>query len=89
MSAATLEITVVEGLLRFDGTVLELFRDDGRTGAWRLHARLITDVEQDRRRDRIELRFHTTPHFYESAQILLADEALAADLVRLVERARG
>ena len=89
MSERVLELPVVEGLLRFDGTVVELFRNDGRTGAWRLHARLITEVEQDRRRDRIELRFHTTPHFYESAQVPLADEVAALDLIRAVESTRA
>ena len=82
-----LDVPVIEGILSFDGRVVELFRTDGRQGAWRLHARLITAIEQDRRRDRIELRFQTTPKFYESAQVLLTDEASALDLVRAVEAA--
>lgn len=87
MSATVLELAVVEGLLRFDGTVVELFRSDGRTGAWRLHAALITAIEQDRRKDRIEVRFRTTPTFYESAQVPLTDESMARELVRAVEAA--
>jgi hypothetical protein len=84
-----IEMTVLEGLLCFDGRVLELFRNDGRTGAWRLHVGVITAVEQDRRRDRIEARFFTNQHFYESAQVPLADEPALLGLIAAVELATG
>lgn len=84
-----IEVPVMEGLLSFDGRVLELFRGDGMQGSWRLHARLITAVEQERRKDRILFRFYTAPKFYESASVSLEREQAAVDLAARVEGAGG
>ncbi len=77
-----------EGLLRLDPPVLELFRNDGRQGAWRLHATLVTEIEQERRSDRIQVRFHTTPKFYESAEVAFENEPLLQSLLSALAGAR-
>ena len=82
-----IELRTLEGLLRFDTPVLELFRNDGRERSWRLHAALITAVEQERRSDRIHVRFRTTPKFYESAEVAFENERSLQELIRRVEAA--
>ncbi len=83
-----IELPTLEGMLCFDGRVLELFRNDGRESPWRLHGALIIDIEQERRSDRIHVRFHTTPKFYESAELTFDGEPLLQKLLKALDSAR-
>ena len=46
-----LEISTPEGLLCWDGRILESFGGDGRRHSWRLHAALIAAIDVERRQD--------------------------------------
>jgi hypothetical protein len=81
------EIEVLEGLLCWDGRVLELFRRDGRQGSWRLHGTLVTAVRTEVLEDRLEVRFHTTPAHYESVQVAPEAEAALRALIAALDRA--
>lgn len=61
-----------EGLLTWDGRVLELFKTDGKTGEWRVHALTIVRWEIEQRRGAFLLKVFDHEKHYESA---LVDDA--------------
>lgn len=63
-------IWVEEGLLVWTGNVLELFRNDGKQGSWRLHGLVVQRWEAEPRRgDRSLLKVWDSEHHYESALV--------------------
>ena len=70
MADSETRIWVDEGLLVWDGSVLELFRSDGKQGSWRLHGLVIQRWESEpRRNDRTLLKVWDSPKHYESAMV--------------------
>ena len=75
------EIPVFEGTLVWDGRVLELFRDDGKQGAFRLLASHIVSTEIERRKDRLFVKFNVTDRFYEAVEVAFDHEPAITGLV--------
>jgi hypothetical protein len=85
MAAGETRIWVDEGLLVWDGSVLELFRNDGKTGAWRLHALTVQRWEaQALRGERSLLKIWDSAKHYEAATVattqLVAMTAVMAEI---------
>lgn len=76
-----IEIAVFEGTLVWAGRVLELFRNDGKQGAFRLLGSHVIGTSVERRRDRLFVRFDVTDRYYASVEAALDQEAAVAGLV--------
>jgi hypothetical protein len=71
MAGEERRVRTAEGLLTWDGRVLEYFKTDGRSGAWRVHAATILKWELDQRKNVTLLKVYDNERHYESA--LIAD----------------
>ena len=74
-------ITTQEGLLTWDGRVLELFATDGKDNHWRVHVATIVRWELEHRRGCVLLKLFTHPKHYRST---LVDDATLPTLQSLM-----
>lgn len=76
-----IEVQVFEGMLIWDGRVLELFRNDGKQGAFRLFGDHVRSTHVERRKDRLLVKFEVTDRFYESVEVGFEHEAAITDII--------
>ena len=76
-----IEVDVFEGTLVWDGRVLELFRNDGKQGSFRVLGDHVQSTEIERRKDRLHVKFAVTDRFYEAVEVGLDQEAAITDLI--------
>ena len=76
-----IEVDVFEGTLVWDGRVLELFRNDGTQGSFRVFGAHVLSTDIERRKDRLFVKFEITDRFYESVQVTFDQEAAITDLI--------
>jgi hypothetical protein len=69
-------VTTREGLLTFDGRVLEIFPTDGKDNRWRVHAATVVRWELEQRKGCALLKVFTHPKHHRST--LVDDVALPA-----------
>lgn len=72
---------VDDGLLVWDGTVLELFPTDGRSDAWRIHGATVEACEFEQRRGGSLLKIPLTKRYYRS---VFVPDALLAEVRAIV-----
>ena len=77
-----------EGLLTWDGSVLELFKNDGKTGAWRVHALTIVRWEIEQRRGLFLLKVFDHERHYESALVADSQRPMIESMMAEVDAAR-
>lgn len=75
-----IEVQVYEGTLVWDGRALELSRNDGKQGAFRVLGDHVRSTEIERRKDRLFVKFAVTDRFYEAVEVGFDQEAAIADL---------
>lgn len=83
-------VRVDEGLLVWDGRVLELFRSDGGTKPWRLHVGVIRRCEiEERKKTIVLLKVWDGAHHWES--VTFESEQLEAirQIVGEIDRQRA
>jgi hypothetical protein len=68
------EVEGTDGILSFDGRVLEFFQAGDRVGAWRVHTVHVIETEIEQRKGMVHFKAYTTKRHYHGA--LVPDERL-------------
>lgn len=68
------EVEGTDGILSFDGRVLEFFLSGDRSGAWRIHAAHVIETEIEQRKGMVLFKAYTTKRHYHGA--VVPDERL-------------
>lgn len=68
------EVEGTDGILSFDGRVLEFFQAGERVGDWRVHTVHVIETEIEQRKGMVLFKAYTTKRRYHSA--LVPDERL-------------
>jgi len=68
------EVEGPDGILSFDGRVLEYFQAGERTGDWRVHAVHVIETEIEQRKGMVLFKAYTTKRHFHGA--LVPDEHL-------------
>ncbi len=89
MDESERRVWLEEGLLVWDGRVLELFRTDGKQGNWRVHAAIVEQWELEQRRGVSLLKVHIGGKHYESVLVRDQDVAAVHQIMAEVEEVRG
>jgi hypothetical protein len=74
-----------EGMLCWDGRILEMFPTDGRDHAWRLHAATVVEWEVEARRGVSLLKVRPNKKHYESALVSDQDLPLVRQIMAEVD----
>lgn len=83
-------VRVDEGLLVWDGQVLELFRSDGRIGAWRIHVGVVRLCEiEERKKGAILLKVWDGAHHWESVMFGSEQLEVIRQIVGEIDRLRA
>jgi len=69
------EIDGVDGILSFDGRVLEYFQAGNRDADWRVHVSHVIETDIEQRKGMVMFQAYTTKRHYHGA--LVPDERLA------------